>query len=86
MNIVYGFAGMRSDGDILSFSPSIPAAWNGYSFRIHYQKDVIEIEINKEGAWFHTVHGSEINVLIYGKPVMLTEKRTLVTIPEEWRG
>ncbi|HCM14276.1 MAG TPA: family 65 glycosyl hydrolase, partial [Lachnospiraceae bacterium] len=33
MNIVYGFAGMRSDGDILSFSPSIPAAWNGYSFR-----------------------------------------------------
>jgi maltose phosphorylase len=86
MNIVYGFAGMRSDGDILSFSPSIPAAWNGYSFRIHYQKDVIEIEINKEGAWFHTIHGSEISVLIYGKPIMLESKKRLVAIPEEWRG
>ncbi|TAH73716.1 MAG: family 65 glycosyl hydrolase [Anaerolineaceae bacterium] len=86
MNIVYGFGGMRSDGDVLSFSPSIPKAWKGYSFRIHYQEDVIEIEIKKDKAYFHTVKGSEINVMIYEQPVILRGERTMITIPNEWRG
>lgn len=86
MNIVYGFGGMRSDGDILSFSPSIPKAWKGYSFRIHYEEDVIEVEITKDKAFFHTVNGSKINVMIYDQPVTLSGEKTTVAIPEEWRG
>ena len=86
MNIVYGFGGMRSDGETLSFSPSIPGAWKGYSFRIYYQEDVIEVEILRDRAYFHTVHGSEIDILIYEQPVTLTGERTMISIPEEWRG
>ena len=86
MNIVYGFGGMRSDGDVLNFSPSIPGAWNGYSFCIHYQNDVIKVEIEKEKALFHTVKGTEIDILIYGQPITLKSENTIITIPEEWRG
>lgn len=86
MNIVYGFGGMRSDGELLSFSPSIPQAWNGYSFNIHYQNDVIKLEIDKEKAIFCVENGSEIQVLIYGKPTIINGEKTVITIPKEWRG
>jgi maltose phosphorylase len=80
MNIVYGFGGMRSDKEMLSFAPSIPEDWNGYSFRIRYQKDVIEIDIKKDQASFHTGNGSEISVNIYGKKYTLTGEQTIVSI------
>jgi len=86
MNIVYGFGGMRSDGDILSFSPSIPGAWDGYSFSIHYQNDVIKVEIEKEKALFSTINGTEIMVLIYGEPITLKKESSIIIIPNEWRG
>ena len=86
MNIVYGFGGMRSDGDLLSFSPSIPNAWNGYSYCIHYKNDVIKVEIGKEKAIFHTLNGTEILILIYGQPIVLKRENTIVTIPVQWRG
>jgi maltose phosphorylase len=86
MNIVYGFGGMRSDQSRLSFSPSIPKNWNGYSFCIHYQEDVIQVTIDKEHATFNTVSGTEIAVTIYGQPVVLKKDKIAITIPEEWRG
>ncbi|MHB8131056.1 MAG: glycosyl hydrolase family 65 protein, partial [Mobilitalea sp.] len=86
MNIVYGFGGMRSDQEQLSFSPSIPGDWNGYSFRIHYQNDVIQVEIEKDHATFYTVNGSEIAVTIYGQPIVLQKEKKRIAIPEEWRG
>jgi maltose phosphorylase len=81
MNIVYGFGGMRSDGKQLSFSPSIPRDWNGYSFRIHYQNDVIQVDINKEQAAFYTINGTEISVLVYGEQLIIRKDKVLVPIP-----
>ncbi len=86
MNIVYGFGGMRSDQEKLSFCPSIPAAWQGYSFRICYQGDVIQVHIGTEEASFSTLNGSEIEVLIYNQPVQLSAEMTKISIPELWRG
>lgn len=86
MNIVYGFGGMRSDQDKLTFKPSIPKAWNSYSFRICYQDDIIEASINKEHASFKTLNGSEIAVVIYGKEVVLKKDEVVIDIPQEWVG
>jgi len=86
MNIVYGFGGMRSNQEQLSFSPSIPGDWNGYSFRIHYQNDVIQVEIEKDHATFYTVNGSDIAVIIYGQPIVLNKEKIRIAIQEEWRG
>jgi maltose phosphorylase len=81
MNIVYGFGGMRSDLERLSFAPSIPKVWRSYSFRIHYQQDVIQVEINQEEASFYTLKGTEIEVSIYGQPVTIKGER--ISLPIE---
>lgn len=86
MNIVYGFAGMRSDRDILKFSPSIPGKWKGYSFRIRYEGDVIQVKAGKDKVIFNTVCGRRIKVSIYGKTMVLNKEETVLEIPAEWRG
>lgn len=83
MNIVYGFGGMRSDLELLSFAPTIPEDWNSYSFRIHYRKDIIEIEITKEQASFHTVNGTAITVAIYDQQYTLSSEKTIVAVLSE---
>ena len=80
MNIVYGFGGMRSDQKVLSFAPSIPGDWKGYTFRIHYRKDVIEAEITKERASFHTVGGSAITIMVYGEKYILNKDKVTVEL------
>jgi maltose phosphorylase len=86
MNIVYGFGGMRSDSEILKFYPSIPKEWDGYSFRIHYKDDVIQVEVDKENVSFSTMNGATINVLVYDSLVALNKNKTIIKIPTEWRG
>jgi maltose phosphorylase len=66
MNIVYGFAGMRSDGAVLKFNPSLPVAWNKYSFSIQIKGKQLDVEISKTEAVF-TLHGSDEEIEIYGK-------------------
>ena len=58
MNIVYGFGGMRSDGEMLSFSPSIPQSWKGYSFQVMYHGSVIRVEVSQDKANIRVVEGA----------------------------
>ena len=83
MNIVYGFGGMRSDQERLSFAPSIPGAWNAYSFRIHYNDDVLQVEINQKEASFYTLHGSELEIIVYGQAITLGQEKVSLLIPKE---
>ncbi len=86
MNIVYGFGGMRSDGSRLSFSPSIPKAWEGYSFRVGYQNNVIIIEVNKETVSFQTTEEIAVMIDVYGESIELGKEAKVREIPYEWRG
>ena len=86
MNILYGFGGMRSDKEVLSFKPSIPKEWNGYSFRLCYKDDVIVVEVNKENVGFYTLNGTEIQIEVYEEIITLSEEKREINIPSEWRG
>jgi maltose phosphorylase len=83
MNIVYGFAGMRSDRERLSFYPTIPKQWSGYAFSIHYSGDVIKVNIQKDRVYFHTENGSNIIVQIYGNTVELGKEVIAFEIPSK---
>ncbi len=83
MNIVYGFAGMRSDRDILGFSPSIPKKWAGYSFGIRYAGDVIRVKVKKDKIFLHTVKGTNITVSVYGRLTVINSEETAIEIPAE---
>lgn len=86
INIVYGFGGMRSDGDMLMFNPSIPEAWQAYSFRIMYLGAVLEVRVTKEKTILRTLNDLEADVKIYGKAFRVDTQSVEIPIPEAWRG
>ncbi len=74
MNMVYGFGGMRSDGDILSFKPSIPRNWKKYSFTITVRGSILKVEIKPNKAVFKILDGNAVNVEIYNKQYEITKE------------
>ncbi len=66
MNIVYGFGGMRSDDEILSFKPSLPKQWKGYSFKILYREKILTVAIKDSKATF-TLDGEAEPIRIFDK-------------------
>jgi maltose phosphorylase len=69
MNIVYGFGGVRSEGEILACAPSLPEEWRAYEFRILYRNVHIKIRVSREILSFTTTDRIEtpVPLLIYGK-------------------
>ncbi len=64
MNIVYGFGGLRSDGEVLSLAPSIPSQWKGYSFRIHVGNEVLSVQVSQETVTLSLLGDTPLDVKI----------------------
>jgi len=79
MNIVYGFGGMRSDGDVLVFKPSIPASWKSYNFQIVYRGSILKIYVTQKQAYIQVLSGAPIQAIVQGKEQEIT--RAGLTIP-----
>lgn len=73
-NIVYGFAGLRSDGEGLCFAPRLPERWKRLSFSVVYQGRVIRIRMERERTVFQLAQGDPLAVQVYGQPCTLCEK------------
>jgi maltose phosphorylase len=82
MNIVYGFGGMRSDGEILAFNPSIPEHWNHYSFQVFYRGSVIRVEVSQEGAGIRVVNGDPVKLKIGSEEFQVNQLGVFVAIKE----
>ncbi len=67
MNIVYGFGGLRSDGEILKFAPTIPIGWKRYQFRLTIGETLLQVSVDSQGAEFKTLEGQTIKINIYDK-------------------
>jgi maltose phosphorylase len=86
INIVYGFGGMRSDGEILSFSPSIPGSWRSYCFRLVYRGAVLSIKVGKEYADFKVLNSTPVSIAVYGREYHIGSDGISVAVPECRRG
>ena len=71
MNIIYGFGGLRTDGNIIHITPSIPQNWNKYTFKIHYMGEVIEVKVTKDKVEISTKYGKNILVQVYDEKIEL---------------
>jgi maltose phosphorylase len=80
MNIVYGFGGMRSDGQLLSFNPSIPAHWNGYSFQVFYRGSVLRVEVSQTEALIRVAEGGSVRVKIGGREMEVNQQSISVPV------
>src|SRR5690606_31253673 len=45
VNIVYGFGGLRSDGQYLKLAPNLPKVWKSYSFNLQYLGATINVRV-----------------------------------------
>ena len=65
-SMIFGFGGMRTDGDVLIFNPTLPAEWKSYRFRVYYQGAKIEVTVDREKIKFQVISGPSVTVNIYG--------------------
>ena len=68
VNIVYGFGGLRSDGEILSIAPTIPEKWTSYSFKISLDHIKLNIKVTKDKLFIKN-KGEKCTLKIYNKVV-----------------
>lgn len=80
MNIVYGFGGMRSDGDILSFRPQIPQKWTAYEFRIIVRNALLKVRVTGKEAVFQLLEGNKITLKIDDKIYEVTAIPTVIAV------
>ena len=71
LSIVQGFAGMRTNNKILSFSPKLPKKWKGYSFNLNYRDNKLKVDINQNGIKITNSEGNDIEVNIYDEKYII---------------
>jgi alpha,alpha-trehalose phosphorylase len=69
---VAGFGGMRDHGDVLAFSPRLPAQLTRLSFRLVYRGRRICITIGADHARYELLAGEPVDLLHHGEPITLT--------------
>lgn len=67
MNIVYGFGGMRSDGDLPVFNPTIPSQWQAYSFQVMVRGSRLKVQVTQTQATLRVVSGAPVRVKAWGE-------------------
>ena len=77
-SMIFGFGGMRTDGDVLIFNPTLPDAWKGYRFHVRYQGATIEARVNREKVEFRVISGPPVTVKVYGNNYVLDAKGVTV--------
>ena len=78
MSIVEGFGGMRVKNDTLHFLPKIPKEWKGYSFKINFRNQVLEVAVKHNKTHFALEGTKEMTVFVNGKPVLVKPKSSLM--------
>ena len=77
-NIVYGFAGLRSDADILRFAPRMPERWKELTFSITYRGSVLRICMQASQTSFRKLEGEPVRLRIYDKVCTLGEEELVI--------
>ncbi|WP_305952044.1 family 65 glycosyl hydrolase domain-containing protein [Emticicia oligotrophica] len=74
MSVVKGFGGLRVKNDKLSFEPFLPEQWEGFSFRVGFRGNALNIVIKGNNIKIENITGDKIKVLIYGKEIEVGSK------------
>ena len=78
-NIVYGFAGLRSDGDVIRFAPCLPDRWSRLRFSLSYRGRIVDLDMQKGQTRFTLRHGEPVELLVYEKRYKLDADGLIVS-------
>lgn len=77
MGMVYGFAGMRCNEEGISFSPILPSQWEGYSFKVMFRNQQIEITVDEMSCSYTLLEGTELRIAHGEESVLLKKGQTI---------
>ena len=66
MNIVYGYGGLRSDGDKLLLNPVLPKEWKSLEFGVRVRGSIARVRMTPEKIAIRTVSGPAVQLTIWG--------------------
>ncbi|MGZ6267382.1 MAG: glycoside hydrolase family 65 protein [Candidatus Limnocylindrales bacterium] len=65
-SMIFGYGGMRTDGDILVLAPALAAKWRSYRFRVRYRGALLEVRVDPDEVHVRTLAGGPVTVRLYG--------------------
>ena len=77
MSITRGFAAMKVENDLLSFSPFIPGAWNSYSFKVRFRQNLLEVMVTQDVIEVMNLSGPALDIRIYDQSYHLKQDITI---------
>jgi maltose phosphorylase len=66
MNVVFGYGGLRSDGDHLVLRPTIPEHWQAYRFQIVYRQSLLRVSVTQGAAHIQLIDGPPVSAIVSG--------------------
>ncbi|MCL1964971.1 MAG: family 65 glycosyl hydrolase [Firmicutes bacterium] len=67
VTIVFGFGGLRTDGEIPSLSPTLPDGWTRYSFLLTLKGSVVRVTVGHEGVSLERESGAPVTLSLNGE-------------------
>lgn len=79
MTLVWGMAGFRPNGGLLSLKPICPKLWEGYQFGLNWRGTELHVKVTHDEVAYHSVNGPDLTLMHHGQ---------LVVVPAggEWVG
>jgi maltose phosphorylase len=72
-SMVFGYGGMRTDGDVLILAPTLPRQWRSYRFRVIYRGALLEVRVDADKVHLQLVTGAApVTVRVYGRDCEIT--------------
>jgi len=71
MAIVMGFGGLSYNKTMLRLSPSIPEAWNSYSFKLFHLGCTLTVKIDNHSVAIENSGTEEITILLYNEVIVI---------------
>jgi maltose phosphorylase len=66
-SMVFGYGGMRTDGEVLVLQPTLPKQWQSYRFRVLYRGALLEVSVDGAKVRLRVVEGdASVTVSVYG--------------------
>jgi maltose phosphorylase len=66
MNIVYGYGGLRSDGEQVSLDPVLPATWQSLEFGLRLRESTVRVRLTPDALTVKTTAGPSLSLRIAG--------------------
>lgn len=67
LNVLYGFAGLRTDGDVLEIRPYLPDRYDSYAINFLYRGRRLRLEVKKGGSRLMLLSGEPLKCRVGGK-------------------